>query len=112
MMGIVRSCVLVVLAAFASASFAYPPVGPQAPGGAPQAGRGPGMMAQGAPQGPPPTHANLDYAPAEPPASNGHKLDLYIPAGAAGPLPVVIWTGGSAWMADTGKQRAGASPPS
>ncbi len=54
-----------------------------------------------------PTHTNLDYAPPEPPTSNGHKLDLYIPAGAARPLPVVIWTGGSAWMADTGKNTAG-----
>jgi acetyl esterase/lipase len=70
---------------------------PQAP-----AGRGPGV-----PQGPPPTHANIDYAPPEPPASNGHKLDLYIPSGASGPLPVAIWTGGSAWMADTGKNTAG-----
>jgi len=59
------------------------------------------------PQGPPPTHANIDYAPPEPPASNGHKLDLYIPSGASGPLPVAIWTGGSAWMADTGKNTAG-----
>lgn len=63
----------------------------------------PGQMAA-APQ---PTHANLDYAPADPPTSNGHKLDLYIPAGVKGPLPVVIWTGGSAWMADTGKSTAG-----
>lgn len=73
------------------------PPNPQAP-----AGRGPGV-----PQGPPPTHANLEYAPAEPATSNGHKLDLYIPAGAAGRLPVAIWTGGSAWMADTGKNSAG-----
>jgi acetyl esterase/lipase len=73
----------------------------QAPG-APNP-RGPGS----APQGPPPTYANLEYAPAEPPTSKGHKLDLYIPSGATGPLPVVIWTGGSAWLADTGKNRAG-----
>ncbi len=59
------------------------------------------------PQGPPPTHANLDYAPPEPATSVGHKLDLYIPAGSTGPLPVVIFTGGSAWMRDTGKGRAG-----
>jgi acetyl esterase/lipase len=64
-------------------------------------------QAPSAPKGPAPTHANLEYAPADPPNSHGHKLDLYIPAGAAGPLPVVIWTGGSAWMADTGKNRAG-----
>jgi acetyl esterase/lipase len=63
-----------------------------------------------APPGPPaplPTHADLDYAPAEPATSNGHKLDLYLPAG-SGPWPVVIWTAGSAWMADTGKRGAGA----
>lgn len=74
---------------------------PQAPGGG---GRGRG----GAPTGPPPTHANLDYAPADPAGSNGHKLDLYIPSGATKPLPVVIWTGGSAWRADTGKNTAAA----
>ncbi len=61
-----------------------------------------------APQGPAPTFANLDYAPPDPPTSNGHKLDLYLPAGAAGRFPVVIWTGGSAWMRDTGKNSAAA----
>ena len=88
----------------ALAALAQVPAGPQGRGGIPGGGRGPGG---GVPQGPPPTHANLDYAPPEPPTSNGHKLDLYIPAGATGPLPVVIWTGGSAWMADTGKRTAG-----
>jgi len=60
------------------------------------------------PAGPPPTHADLEYAPADPPGSNGHKLDLYVPAhaSASGAIPVVIWTGGSAWMADTGKTSA------
>ena len=29
--------------------------------------------------GPQPTYANLEYAPADQPSSNGHKLDLYIP---------------------------------
>lgn len=76
-----------------------PPIGP-GPGG----GRGPGF---GVPGGPAPTFADLDYAPAEPASSNGHKLDLYIPAGATRPLPVAIWTGGSAWMADPGKNTAG-----
>jgi acetyl esterase/lipase len=71
---------------------------------APAPGSGPGGRL---PQGPPPTHADLDYAPPEPATSNGHKLDLYLPAGATGPRPVVIWTGGSAWMADTGKRTAG-----
>jgi acetyl esterase/lipase len=57
-----------------------------------------------------PTHANLEYAAAEPVNSNGHKLDLYLPAGAAAGAkawPVVIWTGGSAWLRDTGKDLAG-----
>ena len=60
-----------------------------------------------APQGPAPTYADLDYAPPEPATSNGHKLDLYVPKEFRGPLPIVIWTGGSAWLADTGKRTAG-----
>jgi acetyl esterase/lipase len=59
-----------------------------------------------APSGTVPTHANVAYAPAEPAESKGHLLDLYLPANAAAPTPVVIWTSGSAWMADTGKSRA------
>ena len=58
------------------------------------------------PIGPTPTHADIAYAPAEPVDSKGHLLDLYIPANAQ-KAPVVIWTGGSAWRADTGKARAG-----
>jgi acetyl esterase/lipase len=53
------------------------------------------------------THANIEYAPADPPATHGHLLDLYLPPDASKPVPVVIWTGGSAWMADTGKNLAG-----
>jgi acetyl esterase/lipase len=87
------------VACSASAARAQDPATPRvAPGD-----RGPG----GGPHAPPPTHANLEYAPAAPSTSNGHKLDLYLPAGLKGPLPVVIWTGGSAWLADTGKSRAG-----
>lgn len=97
-----RVGLLILLAAAALAAQA--PVGPQPPAGAPGQGRG---GRGGAPQGPPPTHANLDYAPPEPATSNGHKLDLYIPANATTPLPVVIWTAGSAWRADTGKNNAG-----
>lgn len=85
----------------------FPPPGSGSPpmgmGGMPGGGRGPGGDT---PRGPQPTYANLDYAPPEPSTSNGHKLDLYIPAGATRPLPVVIWTGGSAWMADSGKNTA------
>src|SRR5512136_549145 len=82
----------------AAAALAQAPAGPQ---------RAAGMPGAGVPQGPQPTYADLDYAPPEPATSNGHKLDLYIPAGSAGALPVVIWTGGSAWRADTGKRTAG-----
>lgn len=65
-------------------------------------------VAQGpaSPAGPPPTHVDVDYAPPEPASSNGHKLDLYLNQGAPRPQPVVIWTAGSAWMADTGKRNA------
>jgi acetyl esterase/lipase len=56
--------------------------------------------------GPAPTHADIAYAPAEPAQSKGHLLDLYLPENAAEPTPVVIWTSGSAWFADTGKARA------
>ena len=73
----------------------------QNPGG--QGRGGPGSV----PSGPPPTQANIEYAPAEPATSRGHLLDLYMPANVTKPVPVVIWTGGSAWMADTGKNSAG-----
>jgi acetyl esterase/lipase len=59
------------------------------------------------PTGPPPTIADIAYAPADPAGSKGHLLDLYLPAGAHRPMPLVIWTGGSAWMRDTGKSTAG-----
>jgi acetyl esterase/lipase len=58
-------------------------------------------------QMPSPTHANIAYAPAEPAESRGHLLDLYLPAAAAKPVPVVIVTAGSAWKSDNGKARAG-----
>lgn len=80
-----------VLLGFSTAVAAQPPAGR---GGSP------------VPPGPSPTHADLEYAPAEPAGSHGHKLDLYLPQGLTGRLPVVIWTGGSAWMADTGKRTA------
>jgi acetyl esterase/lipase len=90
--------VSLAVAALVAAILAQAPAGPQ---------RGAGMPGVGGPQGPQPTYADLDYAPPDPAGSNGHKLDLYIPAGAARALPVAIWTSGSAWMADTGKRGAG-----
>lgn len=54
-----------------------------------------------------PSFADLAYAPAEPARSKGHLLDLYLPPAFSGPPPpLVVWTGGSAWMADTGKDSA------
>jgi acetyl esterase/lipase len=76
----------------------------QVPPGPPRSGPVP---VPGVPQGPPPTRADIEYAAPEPRTSNGHKLDLYLPAAETGPVPVVIWTSGSAWMADTGKRGAG-----
>ena len=72
----------------------------QAPVAQPAGGRG------GVPAGPAATHADIEYAPAEPAGTSGHKLDLFLPGAASAPVPVVLWTGGSAWMADTGKRTA------
>jgi acetyl esterase/lipase/glucose/arabinose dehydrogenase len=79
----------------------------QAPAPPRQGGPGRGGPAGGPPvlPGPAPNHVDLDYATADPAGTGGHKLDLYLPA-ATGPLPVVIWTGGSAWMSDAGKRTA------
>lgn len=55
---------------------------------------------------PSPTHANIAYAPADPAGSRGHLLDLYLPAKAAKPVPVVIYIGGSAWKSDNDKVKA------
>ena len=61
----------------ALAALAQAPVGPPGRGGMTGGAQQPGG---GVPPGPPPTHADLDYAPADPPSSNGHKLDLYVPS--------------------------------
>jgi acetyl esterase/lipase len=55
---------------------------------------------------PSPTQANIAYAPADPPGSRGHLLDLYLPAKVAKPVPVVIYIGGSAWKSDNDKVKA------
>ena len=65
------------------------------------------MTISGAANAQSPSTANLAYAPADPASSNGHLLDLYLPPATYGiPPPLVIWTGGSAWMADSGKEPA------
>jgi acetyl esterase/lipase len=39
------------------------------------------------------------------PVGRAHLLDLYLPEG-GGNWPLVVWTGGSAWLADNGKDSA------
>ena len=56
-------------------------------------------------QGPPATLTDIAYAPADPVDSKGHLLDLYIPE-SNDLIPVVIWTGGSGWLMDNGKDTA------
>ncbi|MEO7275604.1 MAG: hypothetical protein ABIX28_00585, partial [Vicinamibacterales bacterium] len=99
----VKRTTVVVGFALTIAGAALPAQGPNPAQGPPSQGRAGGAPV---PPGPAPSHAEVEYAPADPAGSNGHKLDLYVPGGASGPLPVVIWTGGSAWMADTGKRTA------
>lgn len=53
-----------------------------------------------------PTQVNVAYAPPVPAISKGHLLDLYLPSGTSGKLPLVIYTGGSAFLGDTGKEAA------
>jgi acetyl esterase/lipase len=43
---------------------------------------------------------NVAYAPAQPAGGVGHLLDVYLPAGIDGPVPLIIWSGGTAWMSD------------
>jgi len=54
-----------------------------------------------------PTIANITYTPTDPERSRGHLLDLYLPAAATKPVPVVIFTGGSGWKGDNDKAGAG-----
>jgi acetyl esterase/lipase len=48
---------------------------------------------------------DVAYAPPQPASSQGHLLDLYVPE-SDGPLPLIIWTSGSAWMAENGREGA------
>jgi acetyl esterase/lipase len=50
-------------------------------------------------------HNDIPYAAAEPEGSRGHLLDLYVPGG-PGSKPLLIATGGSAWLGDNGKEFA------
>ena len=52
--------------------------------------------------------ANIAYAPAMPAGTGGHLLDLYTPNSGPTPRPLIIWSSGSARMADNGKSGADA----
>ncbi|MGK5683454.1 alpha/beta hydrolase fold domain-containing protein [Actinoplanes sp. URMC 104] len=45
------------------------------------------------------------YAPAEPAGSAGHLLDLYLPR-TGRPAPLIIWSHGSGWLAENGREGA------
>jgi len=59
-----------------------------------------------APARPAPTVRDITYATTDSASRAGHLLDLYLPSGATRPTPVVIFSSGSAWLANNG--RAGA----
>jgi len=56
--------------------------------------------------GPAPTVRDVAYAKSDASTGQGHLLDLYLPPNATGPTPVVIFSHGSAWFADNGRQDA------
>jgi acetyl esterase/lipase len=52
-------------------------------------------------------YLDVAYAPADPAGSRGHLLDIYLPDRRAGAkLPVLVWSSGSGWLSDDGKQGA------
>jgi acetyl esterase/lipase len=55
---------------------------------------------------PPHVITDLAYAPPQPAGSQGHLLDLYLPGGHHGRVPLVIWSHGSGWLAENGREGA------
>jgi acetyl esterase/lipase len=49
---------------------------------------------------------DVAYAPPQPAESQGHLLDLYLPQHSRQPAPLVIWTHGSGWLAENGREGA------
>lgn len=69
-----------------------------------------GCGASGSPAAPPAGPRILDsvaYASAQPAGSSGHLLDLYLPGDTRRPAPVILWSGGNAWLDDNGFASAG-----
>ncbi len=56
--------------------------------------------------GPPPTVPDIAYAASDSASHDAHLLDLYLPPNAGGRTPVVIFSHGSAWMANNGREGA------
>src|SRR6187431_1537871 len=56
------------------------------------------------PAAPAPTVRDITYATTDSASRAGHLLDLYLPTTPTGPMPVVIFSSGSAWMANNGRQ--------
>jgi acetyl esterase/lipase len=68
----------------------------------------PTLVAQSGPPlpGPSPTVRDVAFARSDATTGQGHLLDLYLPPNATAPSPVVIFSHGSAWFADNGRQDA------
>jgi acetyl esterase/lipase len=49
---------------------------------------------------------NVAYAASQPALGQGHLLDLYLPQHSGAPAPLVIWTHGSGWLAENGREGA------
>lgn len=49
---------------------------------------------------------DVAFAAPEPSSGVRHLLDLYLPEMAGGPVPLIIWSSGSAWLRDDGKEGA------
>jgi acetyl esterase/lipase len=68
----------------------------------------PAVQAHPARHLPPVQYLDVAYAPADPAGGRGHLLDIYLPSRRAGAeLPVLVWSSGSGWLSDNGKQGAG-----
>lgn len=53
------------------------------------------------------TITNIEYTAPVPATTQGNRLDLYLPERVEGePVPLLMWTSGSAWFSDAGKTGA------